>query len=59
VITHNLQRLGAEFGVLRECFDLQRQALADIARADAGGLQALQVLQRNAQIFGVDFQFFR
>ena len=56
-LLHDVEGLARETacdsGIARE---LQRQAFAEVARADAGGLEVLQVLQRDLQLFGLDVE---
>ncbi len=53
------QRIGAERRRLGPRLDLQRKALGRIARAYASGLEALQVLERDAKLLGLQTRFGR
>ena len=59
MLAHDCEGDGACRCVLRQRGQLQFQAFGRRACADAGGLQVLQVLQRNAQFFRLDVEFRR
>src|SRR6266540_997993 len=59
MVLYQLQRLAAEGRRLGQRFELQRQALGGVAGADAGGLHALQVLERDRQLVGLELDFLR
>jgi len=50
----DLERLGAKRRRCRKQLQLERQALGRIAGAHARGLEALQVLEADRQLFGLE-----
>ena len=54
VTVDDLQRLGAKGRIGRQRLELQPEAFGGIARAHAGRLEALQVLEPDHELFGLE-----
>jgi hypothetical protein len=57
MIAHHADRQIALRRIFRKSLELQRQAFAQIARADAGLIQMLQLHQRGLKVIQRDVEF--
>src|SRR5262249_13823022 len=56
VTVDDLERIGAMRRVCGQALELQRQAFGAIARTDAGGLEALNELERNRKLLRLQLE---